>query len=131
MTFALPSARAWLQGLAGLAVAVAAGYLFSRLRTPIPWMLGPLLMTASASLLGVPVYSAMPLRNTGQWVIGTALGLYFTPAVGSLVASLWWVIALGVVWACLSGWCLGRWLDKTAKQLPAAPVVDKGRGNIK
>ena len=95
-----------------LLLALGAALVCVELHTPIPWMLGPLLMTAGASLLGVPVYSAMPLRNTGQWVIGTALGLYFTPAVGSLVASLWWVIALGVVWACLSGWCLGRWLDK-------------------
>ena len=95
-----------------LLLALGAALVCVELHTPIPWMLGPLLMTASASLLGVSVYSAMPLRNAGQWVIGTALGLYFTPAVGALVASLWWAIALGVVWACLSGWCLGRWLDK-------------------
>eukprot|EP01041_Mallomonas_annulata_P015881 gene15881-33469_t len=53
-----------------------------------------------------------PLRNTGQWVIGTALGLYFTPAVGALVASLWWAIALGIAWALLLGLAFGAWLRR-------------------
>lgn len=81
-----------------------------RLGTPIPWMLGPLLATAAVSLLGGPVASWVPLRNGGQWVIGTALGLYFTPAVGALVVSLWWAMALGVAWALFMGWGVGRWL---------------------
>jgi membrane AbrB-like protein len=89
------------------------------LHTPIPWMLGPLLATALASLAGGGTASWAPLRNGGQWVIGTALGLYFTPQVGTLVASLWWVIALGVVWALLLGWGFGRWLQRVhALHLP-------------
>jgi len=82
------------------------------LHTPIPWMMGPLVVTALLSVWGVPVASATPFRHGGQWVIGTALGLYFTPAVGQLVASLWWAIALGVVWACALGWAFGRWLER-------------------
>jgi uncharacterized protein len=78
--------------------------------TPIPWMMGPLVATALVGVLGGPVASAVPLRNAGQWVIGTALGLYFTPAVGALVLGLWWAVLLGVAWACLMGWALGRWL---------------------
>ncbi|HMN92149.1 MAG TPA: AbrB family transcriptional regulator [Hydrogenophaga sp.] len=83
------------------------------LGTPIPWMIGPLLATSLASVLGARTLSANVLRNSGQWVIGTALGLYFTPVVGALVASLWWAIGLGIAWALALGlafsFCLHRW----------------------
>jgi hypothetical protein len=82
------------------------------LRTPIPWMLGPLLVTAMASVLGAPTRSAIYLRNGGQWVIGVALGLYFTPQVSALVVSLWWAVALTVVWALALGAVFGLWLQR-------------------
>jgi membrane AbrB-like protein len=98
--------------LATLAFALAAACLFSWLRTPIPWMLGPLLGTAAISMLGFPTRSAAPLRNAGQWTIGAALGLYFTPQVTALVASLWWAIALAIAWSLLAGWLFGLWLHR-------------------
>jgi membrane AbrB-like protein len=79
--------------------------------TPLPWMLGPLVVTALASALGLPTRSANGLRNTGQWVIGAALGLYFTPQVGALVLQLWWAVLLGVVWALAQGYAFGVWLQ--------------------
>jgi membrane AbrB-like protein len=102
-----------------LLLALGAAALCVRLHTPIPWMLGPLLATAVASLAGAPTDSWAPLRNGGQWVIGTALGLYFTPQVGALVAGLWWAIVLGIAWALLLGWGFGRWLQRVhARHLP-------------
>ncbi|MFM7026142.1 MAG: AbrB family transcriptional regulator [Limnohabitans sp.] len=80
--------------------------------TPIPWMLGPLLLTALASMSGLPTRSSARLRNLGQWTIGAALGLYFTPQVGTLVLHLWWAIALGIVWALGLGWGFGLWLHR-------------------
>ena len=82
------------------------------LHTPIPWMLGPLLFTAFASMAGLPTRSSGRLRNLGQATIGAALGLYFTPQVGSLVLNLWWAIALGIVWALGMGWTFGLWLQR-------------------
>lgn len=73
-------------------------------------MIGPLVATALVSVLGAPTESWTPLRNAGQWVIGTALGLYFTPAVGALVASLWWAIVMGIAWALALGLGFGAWL---------------------
>jgi uncharacterized protein len=93
-----------------LALAWAAARLCVWLETPIPWMIGPLVVTALVSVVGVSTASWIPLRNSGQWVIGTALGLYFTPAVGSLVVGLWWAIALGIVWALALGLGFGAWL---------------------
>ena len=102
----------WRRVVITLLLALAAALLCVWLRTPIPWMIGPLLVTALVSVLGVPTESWTPLRNTGQWVIGTALGLYFTPVVGALVASLWWAIALGIAWALLLGLAFGAWLRR-------------------
>ncbi|HSV34633.1 MAG TPA: AbrB family transcriptional regulator [Ramlibacter sp.] len=94
-----------------LLLALAAALLCVWLRTPIPWMIGPLVATSLASIVGRPTRSFGPLRNAGQWIIGTALGLYFTPQVTALVAGLWWAIAIGIVWALGLGWAFGRWLD--------------------
>ncbi len=95
-----------------LLVALAAAQLCAWLHTPIPWMLGPLLATAVASVLGAPTRSAALLRNGGQWVIGAALGLYFTPQVSALVISLWWAIVLAVLWALALGGLFGLWLQR-------------------
>ena len=101
---------ALLRNGATLLLALAAASLCVWLRTPLPWMIGPLLAVSVASVLGAPTRSWPPLRNASQWVIGAALGLYFTPQVTSLVASLWWAILLAIVWALALGWGFGRWL---------------------
>lgn len=104
--------RLW-RCLLTLCLALCAALVCVWLDTPIPWMIGPLVVTSLVSVLGAPTVSANALRNSGQWVIGTALGLYFTPAVGVLVASLWWAIGLGIAWALALGLgfslCLYRW----------------------
>jgi membrane AbrB-like protein len=93
-----------------LAMAWAAAAACVALKTPLPWMIGPLLATSLLSIAGAPTESWGPLRNGGQWTIGAALGLYFTPQVMGLVAGLWWAIALGIVWALVLGWLFGAWL---------------------
>ena len=92
--------------------ALLAAAICVRLHTPIPWMLGPLLFSALASIAGLPTQSSGQLRNFGQWIIGAALGLYFTPQVGTLVLKLWWAIALGIIWALALGWGFGLWLQR-------------------
>ena len=95
-----------------LLLALAGALLCSYLGTPLPWMIGPLLVSACASVAGLPTSSWRPLSNAGQWVIGAALGLYFTPQVTALVASLWWAIALAIVWALALGLGFGAWLHR-------------------
>jgi membrane AbrB-like protein len=95
-----------------LLLALAGALLCRWLRTPLPWMIGPLLATAIASMLGRPTRSFGPFRNAGQSIIGMALGLYFTPQVTALVAGLWWAIMLAIVWALGLGWGFGRWLHR-------------------
>ena len=74
--------------------------------------MGPLLATALVSVLGAPTVSWLALRNGGQWVIGAALGLYFTPVVGQWIMGLWWAIVLGIAWALWLGLSFGHWLHR-------------------
>ena len=97
--------------LAGtLAVAVAGGLLCTWLRTPLPWMLGPLFATAVLGVAGVPVTASARLRNLGQWIIGVALGLYFTPEVVALLPPLAPALLAGLVWSLALGYAFYRWL---------------------
>ena len=56
-----------------LLLACVAALLAERMHLPLPWMIGPLLAVALAGVLGARVDSPAPLRNAGQWAIGTAL----------------------------------------------------------
>jgi len=97
--------------LAGtLALAAAAGTAAQALRVPLPWMIGPLLVVAAGSVAGLPLAGSDRLRNAGQWIIGTALGLYFTPAVLGTLVHLAPFVALGVAWALALGYGFYRFL---------------------
>lgn len=109
-----------------LAIAWAAAQVCLWLKTPLPWMLGPMIATALVSIGGVPTASSSVARNAGQWAIGAALGLYFTPEVTAMVASMWWAIVLGIVCAVGLGWLFGAWLYRVhaprMAQVPAAQL---------
>jgi len=104
----------WLQGSAGLAAGAAAGWICSRLHTPIPWMLGPLVTLAFLRVAGVRIGSPPGGRQIGQWIIGTSLGLYFTPHVIREVAGWWWLLAIGAVFAIGLGYAGGVLLARLA-----------------
>ena len=95
-----------------LVLALVAALTCVQIGTPLPWMIGPLVATSVLSMLGAPTHSQTQLRNAGQWVIGAALGLYFTPQVVALVSSLWWAIVLNIVWALALGLAFGAWLQR-------------------
>jgi len=61
-----------------LAAGAAVALLWSRLRQPNPWMLGPLCSSAAISL-GLDWQLSLPLGfgELGQWLIGCSLGCYF------------------------------------------------------
>ncbi|HWP23772.1 MAG TPA: AbrB family transcriptional regulator, partial [Candidatus Binatia bacterium] len=73
--------------LRALAVGVPAGYLFHRLRTPIPWMIGPMIAVAALNLSGVRMHSPPYARQIGQVILGSAVALYFTPPVVKALAA--------------------------------------------
>ena len=105
----------------------AGGALFSAVRAPLPWMLGPLLAMALGKFLGADLASPKGGRATGQLIIGCALGLYFTPVVGREVVEHWYLLIAAAVFAILlayaSGWFLTRsaGLDGTTALFASVP----------
>jgi len=110
-----------------LAIGAAAGYVFAWLHTPIPWMLGPLFSLAFLRVAGVDIGVPTPVRYGGQWIIGTALGLYFTPQVVREVAGFWYLLIAGAVFAVAVGYvsavALARMagLDRTTALFASVP----------
>lgn len=73
--------------LRSLAIGIPAGYLFHRLHTPIPWMIGPMVAVAALNLVGVRMHSPPFARQMGQVILGSAVSLYFTPTVVAALAA--------------------------------------------
>lgn len=109
----LAPALPWLTFARTLALALLGGLLARMVHLPLPWLLGALLPCALLRMRGVRLGAPRAAQAAGQWVIGTALGMYFTPAV-LLRAGEWapW-IALAVLWSFALGgflsWALIRW----------------------
>lgn len=97
------AAHTWARGPLTLALAVAAALVCERLRVPLAWTLGPLLATALACSAGARLGIPQVMRNGGQWVIGMALGLHFTPLVLHQLLKLAPALLAGVLWALLLG----------------------------
>lgn len=106
---------------AALVAGALAGYVCTLLHTPIPWMLGPLFTIAFLRVAGVDIGAPMPARYIGQWIIGTSLGLYFTPYVVRQVVDLWWLLVVGALFAIALGYVSGIALARLAR-------VDKTTG---
>lgn len=102
----------WVNPALALALCAAAGAACAWLKLPLPWMIGPLLAMAACNFAGAELRSPPGGRAAGQIVIGTALGLYFTPLVGREVATHWPVLLLAALVAIflgvLGGWVLSR-----------------------
>jgi len=86
-----------------LAVGIPAGYLFHRLHTPIPWMIGPMIAVATLNLMGVRMHSPPFARQMGQMILGSAVALYFTPTVVAELAANFAAIVAATVAAFVVG----------------------------
>lgn len=103
--------------LTALLLCTAAGAFCAWAHTPIPWMIGPLFAMAIAKWRGVTVNAPPGFRGGGQLVIGTALGLYFTPEMLRLVARfLPWMVASGL-FAIVIAFLCARVLTRLATPL--------------
>ena len=92
-----------LKLLAGATVALIGALLAVWLKTPLPWMLGPLFFVALFRISSAPIVSSPYLRYVGQWGIGTSLGLYFTPLVVDVIAKNMGPIICGMLFAFFLG----------------------------
>lgn len=72
--------------LLALALGAAGGYAFALLKMPLAWMIGAMVATTVAALLGAPIRIPASWRAVVVAVLGTMLGSAFTPAVLEHVA---------------------------------------------
>ena len=92
-----------------LLMAAMTGYLAQRLHFPLPWMIGPMLLTAIIGITrGAPAVHWF-YRPVGQVVVATAVGLAFTSEAlyelashgGYMVAGAFLTIAAGYIAALI------------------------------
>lgn len=95
--------------LRSLVVALIGALACSWIRTPLPWLIGPLASVAVVSMLHGRLGSPPGGRQAGQWIIGVALGLYFSPDVVREIVRLGPWVALAIAFALALG-MLGSWL---------------------
>jgi membrane AbrB-like protein len=81
------SPRNALRVAGALAVSVAAGSLCAWFKTPLPWMIGPIVAMAIFQFGGATLEAPPFAREAGQLVVGVTLGLYFTAPVVREVAT--------------------------------------------
>ncbi len=73
-------------------------------------MIGPLLAMAASNFAGARLRTIPGSRQLGQLIIGTALGMYFTPVVAHQVASYWPLLIFAALFAILVAWACGWFL---------------------
>jgi len=87
-----PQLHGWRWALALLGVFAAsggAGFAFERLGLPLPWMTGPLVVTAAVFIVIAPRLTVpVKMRPFGQIVVATQVGLAFSPEALSMLVSL-------------------------------------------
>ena len=90
----------------------AGGWLASLVGWPLPWMVGSLLaVLLLRCLAGLELGEVPGARKTGQWLVGTGIGLHFSPAVLEQIASHGGLLlagALATSLTCLIGIALLR-----------------------
>jgi len=104
----------WVNPLLAAALCAGTGAAFAVLRLPLPWMIGPLAAMACCNFAGTALRAPRGGREFGQIVIGTALGLYFTPLVAREVISYWPLLLLAGLFAVALGACAGWILSHAA-----------------
>ncbi|MDP3196366.1 AbrB family transcriptional regulator [Tabrizicola sp.] len=83
---------------AGLALGTVGGMVFHALALPLPWMLGALFVTMTASVAGLPVQGPARLRSAIVAIIGVLLGSRFTPEVMGQVGETLVTLAILLVY---------------------------------
>ncbi|TKA96198.1 AbrB family transcriptional regulator [Cereibacter changlensis] len=108
------------------------GWLFQRIGSPLPWMIGPLVVTALLCLTGaLPTQVPNRLRPFGQVVVASQVGLTFTSETLHVVLELGPVILgtamMTLVCILLVTLAFSRWSGMTLAQgflanVPTSPV---------
>ncbi|UOO88348.1 AbrB family transcriptional regulator [Vitreoscilla massiliensis] len=91
-------------------IAMLGAQLALLLHLPLPWLMGPLLLTAVCRYSGLYLYCPVWCRKAGQWCIGCSLGLYFMPAIVTVLQDTVWLIVAAIAFALWQDWFGSRML---------------------
>ena len=91
-------------------IALFSAQLALLLHLPLPWLMGPLLLTAVCRYSGLNLFCPAWCRKAGQWCIGSSLGLYFVPAIVTVLQDTLLLIAVAIVFALWQDWFGARML---------------------
>ncbi len=83
----------------GLAIAFVGAWFAVWIELPLPWLLGPLLITLLIGSFSISNPCHPRWRMTGQVIIGMVLGLYFSPALMNALSIYWMFIVFGILWS--------------------------------
>ncbi len=83
----------------GLAIAFVGAWLAVWIELPLPWLLGPLLITLLIGSFSISNPCHPRWRMMGQVIIGMVLGLYFSPALMNALSIYWMFIVFGILWS--------------------------------
>lgn len=110
-----------------LAIGGVGGLAFSVLHLPLPWLSGCAVAVAAASLAGLKLGIAKPLREAAIIVLGLTLGATVTPYTLSMLPR-WPFTLAGLVGAMLTIMASGAWylerfhnLDRATARLASMP----------
>ena len=105
----------WRRSLLALAVSLIGGVICAWLRTPLPWMIGPLVAMALCNFNGARLVAPPLGRELGQLFIAVTLGLYFTPSVSREVATHASILVTAAISSILIGAAAAYFLSRVAR----------------
>ena len=98
----------WVRLALTIAIGLAGGWLFTRLGTPLPWMLGALAATMICSMAGLPLQVPQLFRRLWIIVLGIMLGSTFTAETFDHLLH-WGGSFLGMILVVTVGTMLAAW----------------------
>ena len=99
----------------GLLVSTFGGAICAWVKTPLPWMIGPLVAMAVCNFSGARLGAPPLTREIGQLLIAVTLGLYFSPSVAKEVLGNVAVLVAAALGAILIGYAASRVLARFAR----------------
>lgn len=113
-----------------LALGGAGGFVFDRLGVPLAWLLGSLLVVAAVGLAGGRLAMPPGGRQVGQVLLGSAIGLTFTPEVAAFVAGFLPIMIGAAVLSIGYGVVAGLALKRTANTDAATAFFSSVPGGV-
>ena len=107
--------QAWIERFVFVVLGAAAGYIAAVVGMPLPWMIGPLLLTSAAGLAGYKAPFHPAYRPVGQLIVATAVGLNFTPAAFAELQDDAALMIGAAVLTILAGFTTALMLQRLAK----------------